>query len=250
MKRVLLASASALLLATAVAQPAAAADLPRRVAVPAAAPAYVAAVYNWTGFYIGGHLGWARVDLSESVVAAPAGFGTGTVSGRDDGFLFGGQIGFNYQINQFVIGVEGTLSGVDIGSSGTIVTTAGGTTFTTTGTTNVDWIATLAARFGVAFGNTLLYAKAGVAWMDWSSTATGTTTTGGLVTTVGTVSGGRTETGYVLGAGVEYGFTPNWSAKLEYNFLDFGTERRTAGGFTVDNDLTTHLVKAGINYRL
>jgi outer membrane immunogenic protein len=248
MKRVLLASASALMLA-AVAQPAAAADLPRRVAVPAAAPAYVAAVYNWTGFYIGGHLGWARVDLSESVVAAPPGFGTGTISGRDDGFLYGGQIGFNYQINQFVIGVEGTLSGADIGNSGTMVTTAGGTTFTVAGTTNVDWIATLAARFGVAFGNTLVYGKAGVAWMDWSSTATGTSTTGGVVTTVGTVSGGRTETGYVLGLGVEYGFTPNWSAKLEYNFLDFGTERRTAGGFTVDTDLTTHLVKAGINYR-
>src|SRR5262245_2181171 len=73
MKRVLLASASALMLA-AVALPAAAADLPRRAAPAPVAPAYVVAVYNWTGFYVGAHVGWGRVDLSSTVVA-PAGLG-------------------------------------------------------------------------------------------------------------------------------------------------------------------------------
>jgi outer membrane immunogenic protein len=246
MKRVLLATAG--ILAIAAVSSASAADLPARY--PTKAPAYVAQVYNWTGFYVGAHLGWARVDLSETVVAAPAGFGTGTVSGRDDGFIYGGQVGFNYQIGQFVLGVEGQLSGADIGSSGTVVTVvAPATTLTVTGTSSVDWMATLAARFGVAFGNALFYGKAGFAWMDWSSSAVGTSTTGGVVTTIGTTTGGGTETGYMLGVGLEYGFTPNWSAKIEYNYLDFGNERRTGGGFTVDSDLTTHLVKAGINYR-
>jgi outer membrane immunogenic protein len=246
MKRVLLASVGILAMAVG---SAAAADLPARGPMPAKAPAYMAPIFTWTGFYVGGHLGWARVDLTETVVSAPAGFGTGSVSGRDDGFLYGGQIGFNYQINQFVIGVEGQLSGTDIGSAGTSSVTAGGTTFTVTGSTNVDWIATLAARFGVAFGQSLLYAKVGGAWLDWSSTATGTSTTAGVVTTVGTVTGGATETGWMVGLGFEHAFTPNWSAKIEYNYLDFGTERSTGGGFVLDTDLTTHLVKAGINYR-
>src|SRR5688500_16482122 len=107
MKKLLLAGVGVIAMATA----AMAADLPVR---GPAAPAYVAQAYNWTGFYVGAHLGWARVDLSETVVAAPAGFGTGTVSGRDDGFIYGGQVDFNYQIGQFVIGVEGQLSGADI----------------------------------------------------------------------------------------------------------------------------------------
>ena len=243
MQKLLLAGVGVVAMATA----ATAADLPARM--PAKAPAYVAQVYNWTGFYVGAHLGWARVDLSETVVAAPAGFGTGTISGRDDGFIYGGQVGFNYQIGQFVLGIEGQLSGADIGSSGTTVAVVGPTTFTVTGSSGIDWMATLAARFGVAFGNALLYGKAGFAWMDWSASAIGTSTTAGVVTTVGTVTAGGTETGYMLGFGLEYGFTPNWSAKIEYNYLDFGNERRSGGGFTVDSDLTTHLVKAGINYR-
>ena len=246
MKRVLLASVG--ILAIAAVSSASAADLPRGPMV-AKAPAYVSQVYNWTGFYVGAHLGWARVDASETVVAAPAGFGTGTVTGRDDGFIYGGQAGFNYQVGQFVFGIEGDLSGADIGSRGTTVAVVGPTTFTVTGTNSIDWMATLAARFGVAFGNALIYGKAGFAWMDWSASAIGTSTTGGVVTTVGTVTSGGTETGYVLGLGLEYGFTPNWSAKIEYNYLDFGSERTTAGGFTVDSDLSTHLVKAGINYR-
>jgi outer membrane immunogenic protein len=233
MKRVLLATVGVLALATASAS---AADLPVRGAYPTKAPAYVAQVYNWTGFYLGAHVGWGRVDL-DSTVIAPAGLGT--VGDSQSGFLGGGQVGFNYQIGQFVIGVEGDIAWTDIGRTSTV--TGGGVTITES--TNVDWIATLAGRLGYAFGPALLYVKGGVAWMDWSSRVTAT---GALV---GTATGGNTETGYVLGAGLEYAFTPNWSAKLEYNYLDFGTERTTAGGLIVDTDLTTHVVKAGVNYR-
>jgi outer membrane immunogenic protein len=233
MKRVLLASVGVLALATASAT---AADLPARGAYPTKAPAYVAQVYNWTGFYVGAHVGWGRVDLTSTVIA-PAGFGSAGDS--QSGFLGGGQVGFNYQVGQFVFGVEGDIAWTDIGR--TTTTTFGGTTIVDS--SNVDWIATLAGRLGYAWGPALLYVKGGVAWMDWSASAVAT---GAFV---GAATGGNTETGYVIGAGLEYGFTPNWSAKLEYNYLDFGTERVATGGLIVDTRLDTHIVKAGINYR-
>jgi outer membrane immunogenic protein len=239
MKRVLLASVG--ILAIAAASSASAADLPARGPMVAKAPAYMAQVYNWTGFYVGGHLGWARVDLNSTIIAAPAGFTTGTLGGSSQsGFLGGGQAGFNYQVGQFVFGVEGDIAWTDISRTTVVGPIAG---ITLRETSKVDWVATLAGRLGYAWGPALLYVKGGVAWMDWSTTATAT----GAV--VGTATGGNTETGYVLGAGLEYGFTPNWSGKLEYNYLDFGTERVTGAGFTVDTSLRTHIVKAGINYR-
>jgi outer membrane immunogenic protein len=239
MRRVLLAGASALSLA-AFAQSASAADLPARTAYPAKAPAYIASVYNWTGFYVGGHVGWGRVDLTSTVVAPP---GFGSVGDDQSGFLGGGQVGFNYQVGAWVFGVEGDIAWTDIGR--TTTTTFGGVTIADSN--SVDWIATVTGRVGYAFGpagNALLYVKGGVAWLDWSARST--------VTGFGpafAVTGGNTETGWTVGAGFEYGFTPNWSAKIEYNYLDFGTERTAGGGVVIDTDLTTHIVKAGINYR-
>jgi outer membrane immunogenic protein len=238
MKKLLLAGVG--VLALTFAAPATAADLPARM--PAKAPVYVAPVFSWTGFYVGGHLGWARIDLDSATLG----------SGSDDGFIYGGQVGFNYQINQFVIGVEGQLSGADIGSAATVGVAPG---LVATASAGVDWMATLALRFGVAFGNSLLYAKVGAAWMDFGWNAAVSTTPGGVV--LATAGGGATETGWMLGAGFEYAFTPNWSAKIEYNYLDFGGATRTVTGtflgapfaFTDNVDLTTHLVKVGINYR-
>lgn len=246
MKKLLLASVGVVAMATA----ATAADLPARM--PAKAPAYVVPLYNWTGFYIGGHLGWARVDLDSTLVGPIGPFPAGTgFGGRDDGFIYGGQIGFNYQVSQWVFGIEGQLSGTsDIGRNGTNTGLFLGTPFSANSTASVDWIATLAGRIGVAVGpagNILIYGKGGVAWMDWSvcgsTTFLGVTTGGGC--------GGSTETGWMVGVGAEYGFTPNWSAKIEYNYLDLGTQRTTfaAGGPVIDTDLTTHIVKVGINYR-
>jgi outer membrane immunogenic protein len=252
MKKLLLAGVGVFALSAAV--PATAADLPARM--PAKAPAYVAPIFSWTGFYVGGHVGWARVDLTETISAAPAGFPTGSFGDDESGFIYGGQIGFNWQINQFVIGVEGQLSGADIGRTVTITAApgvgapAGTATITATGTASVDWIATLAARFGVAFGQSLLFAKVGAAWLDWSSSASATAfTAGGLVLATAAATGGGTETGWMVGLGFEHAFTPNWSAKIEYNYMDFGDSRTGAAGLVVDTDLTTHLVKVGVNYR-
>lgn len=218
MKKLLLASVGVVAMATA----ATAADLPARM--PVKAPAYVAPLYNWTGFYLGAHLGWAWADFDGL---------------KDNGFIGGGQLGYNYQMGQFVIGVEGDISWSDIGESATGFV---GLVPVTVSVKN-DWLGSVAARLGVAVGaggNILLYAKGGVAWTDWSVSATALGTT---------VSIGDTATGYVLGAGIEYGFTPNWSAKLEYNYYDFDGSSLTVAGVTSNYDLSHHVVKAGINYR-
>jgi outer membrane immunogenic protein len=218
MKKLLLASVGVVAMATA----ATAADLPARY--PTKAPAYVVPLYNWTGFYLGAHVGWGWADFD---------------GGKDNGFVGGGQLGFNYQINQFVIGVEGDVSWTDIGES---VTGFVGAVPLTVSLTN-DWIATLAARAGVAVGatgNVLLYVKGGVAWTDWSVSATALGVTASV---------GDTATGYILGAGIEYGFTPNWTAKLEYNYLDFNGSSLTLAGVTTNYDLSHSVVKVGVNYK-
>jgi outer membrane immunogenic protein len=230
MKRLLLASVG--LVALGIAVPASAADLPRRG--PAVAPVAVAPIYNWTGFYIGGHIGWGQAE--HDVVFDPIfGFGTTTLSGDSaDGFLGGGQVGFNWQTGVFVFGVEGQFSWTDLSRSDTFL----GATFTR----DVNWLATIAGRLGIASANWLFYAKGGVAFMDWDASL--------FVPGFGTGSVGDTETGWMVGVGIEYGFTPNWSAKIEYNFNRF---EDVAGGFFagtgIHNDVDIHVVKGGINYR-
>ncbi len=211
-----------------------AADLPVAPAAP---------VFSWTGFYIGGHVGWGRAELEETLVTAFPPFVAGTTFGDSESdFLAGGQAGFNYQIGQFVLGIEGQISWTHIGRS--TVTTIGGVTLTDD--VNLNWVATVAARFGFAFGNALLYAKGGVAFADWS--ANFRTSNFGTI-----VNAGDTETGWMVGGGLEYSFAPNWSAKIEYNFMSFDLDRSnfTFGGVTsaIDHDLDVHVVKAGINYR-
>jgi outer membrane immunogenic protein len=234
MKRSLLAGLGALVLGFAV--PASAADLPRRG--PAVAPVAVAPIYNWTGFYIGGHVGWGRGE-SDFHLDPAFGFGSGSILTLEgDGFLGGGQVGFNYQVGTFVFGVEGQFSWTDISHS--ISATDFGITASLT--TESNWIATIAGRLGVAFGNALFYGKGGVAFLDWTTTA--------CVTGFGCASAGDTETGWMVGVGLEYGFTPNWSAKIEYNFNQFDdVARNIFAGTGLENDVEFHVVKFGINYR-
>jgi outer membrane immunogenic protein len=181
-------------------------------------------------FYIGAHVGAAWVDLDETTIAAaPAGFPSGRLSNHDRGFVYGGQVGFNWHIGRFVIGPEGQLSGADFGRR-SITTDAGiaAVPFAFARRFDVDSIATLAGRFGITFDQILVYGKAGAAWLD---------------------PRGKSESGWMAGLGAEYAFTRNWSAKVEYNFLDFGSDRFAGNGFATERDLNMHLVKLGINYR-
>ena len=215
--------------ATVLSSAAIAADISRPVykAPPAGA---LPVSYDWTGFYVGGHVGygWAKKDWTDS-------FGLFDVSHDANGFLGGGQVGYNYQIGQFVLGVEGDFSGSGISGS----TTALGSNFNT----NVDWTATVTGRLGVAFDRWLVYGKGGAAWAhDRFSTNFYTFPASTEVT--------DTRIGWVAGAGVEYAFAPQWSAKLEYNFMDFGTRVVSfAPGSSTDIDQQVHAIKLGVNYK-
>jgi outer membrane immunogenic protein len=205
-----------------------AADL-RRPAV--AAPAYVSPPYNWTGFFIGAHIGggWTNKEFFDPV------FGIrGDVDA--DGFLGGVQIGYNWQTGPWVFGIEGQFSWADLSGSA-----IGGF-----GSVEVDYLGSIAGRIGYAWDRVMLYVKGGGGYAHdrYNVTALGVA----LAT-----ADSDTRWGWMLGAGLEYGFTPNWSMKIEYNYMDFGSDSVSfasiVGPFTLDIDQQIHVVKAGINYR-
>lgn len=211
-----------------------AADIARPVykAPPAGA---LPVAYDWTGFYVGGHVGygWAKKDWQDS-------FGLFNLSTDPNGLLGGGQVGFNYQIGQFVLGAEGDFSwsGIKGGTTLLGVVPPLGASFNT----NVNWTSTVTGRLGIAFDRWLVYAKGGVAWANdkFSTNAY----------TPGTIEVTDTRIGWTAGAGVEYAFAPAWSAKLEYNYMDFGDKAVSftpATSTTVDQQI--HAVKLGINYK-
>jgi len=229
MKKFLLSTAALMVLGTA---SAVAADLPARTYTKAPPPAY-APVYNWTGFYLGGHIGAA--------FGGDDGFATNIVgltgTSRDAAFLGGGQIGANYQFApNWVLGIEGQISAL----------TDNERTFTApTGDfirDRSDWLASVTGRLGYTWGPGLLYVKGGVAFRD----------DGGLGVTAGFAPAAtdKESTGWTVGGGLEYMFAPAWSANVEYQYYNFGTTNvATNGGLgalSYKDDI--HTVKVGINY--
>jgi outer membrane immunogenic protein len=202
---------------------ASAADL-GRAPVYKAPPAPAPVAYNWTGLYIGGHLGygWGTDGFSDPTV------GTGDID--VDGFLAGAQLGYNWQVGSWVFGLEGdwSWSNGDGSVAGPL-----GSTFTA----DRNWYATATARVGYAWENWLWYVKGGAAWADTDYSL--------VIPGVIAASGGDTRSGWTVGAGVEWALAGNWSAKVEYNYLDFSDESIAGASFDSQN----HLVKVGLNYR-
>jgi outer membrane immunogenic protein len=207
------------------------------VAVPVykAAPAPVALPVNWTGFYVGVHLGgaWGTKEMTDPF------FGKSLANASVNGFLGGGQIGYNYQTGWVVLGVEGDLSAADITGSGPFE--GGPDTFTS----KTDWLATVTGRIGGTVDHALLYVKGGAAWAHDKYS---------IDFFPGSASGSETRFGWVFGGGVEYAFTPKWSGKIEYNYMDFGNKGVDfcEGGQceTFDIRQRIHAVKVGLNYKL
>jgi outer membrane immunogenic protein len=245
MKRLLLTTVSALALISA--RPGLAADLPTRMPVKAApAPARV---FSWTGCYLGGHVGWGWGR--KTVADTPNGdlvdfFVPGTVTSMDvntNGFLGGGQIGCDYQFaTNWVVGVEGNFSWADISGSSTLPDFTGATV---TADAKTDWLASVTGRLGYAWDHWLLYAKGGAAWAHDKYNFT---------SYLGTWAASETRSGWTVGGGLEWAFADNWSAKLEYQYYDFGNRDVTF----VSPGLTTNVenikqqiqtVKLGLNYR-
>lgn len=239
------------------AAPVFAADLPARMSVKA--PADVVSVFNWTGLYIGAHVGYGWSDHDVTGVTASAAFPAGFVfpTSHPSGIIGGGQIGYNYQIQHWVIGIEGDGSAADMSGSVRAFSPLIAGRYSDLHT-KFDWIATLTGRLGFAANNWLFYGKGGAAWAHSKG---GSETFTGAGVLVATTSPSGTGTGWTVGAGTEYAFSNNWSAKLEYNYIDLGRKTTTTpalntpafGGATnlidFDRGNKIHLVKVGINYR-
>jgi outer membrane immunogenic protein len=222
MKRILLTSLSLAAIAAAATQ-AMAADLPRQL--PVKAPAYVAPYYNWTGFYLGINGGWGFGHSNWN--------GAGTGSFNTNGGLIGGTAGYNWQLGQAVLGLEGDGDWSGINGSTTNSVCPGGCK------TSNNWLATARGRLGYAADRWMPYVTGGAAFGDIKASIPGFT---GVDTT---------KAGWTVGAGVEVAIAGPWTAKLEYLFVDLGNAKcAVCGPSSPDNvSLKENIVRGGINYR-
>jgi outer membrane immunogenic protein len=213
---------------------AAAADLPPARMPAAVAPvAYAPPVYNWTGFYIGGNIGGGFADSRWSDP-----FGGSHNKFTDSGFLGGGQIGYNAQYNWLVLGVEGDFDWTNLKGSGT-------DSLGNSINTKTEWTSTATGRIGAAFDRLLVYGKGGVAFAHDHSALNDVFG--------GSASTSQTRTGWTAGAGLEYALDRNWSAKVEYDYLGFGSQTLNLATpalptYASNASLNVQEVKAGINY--
>ena len=258
----LLLSATALVALTAAAS---AADLPSRYAPTPAVAA--APVFTWTGFYAGVNAGYVWGD-TEVVLSAPspdffgalevAGFGRNSNEGS---FTGGAQIGYNYQIGAAVVGLEADINYLNLNDHYEAIEAEAfaGTTFRDTlrAGHKVQWFGTLRARLGFTPAERLLvYATGGLAYGSVKSHTSFASDIGG--TTLVSFNGSNSDTrwGWAIGAGTEYAFTNNLSAKVEYLYVDLDSKHYAATSpefpgvaYSVKDETKFHVVRAGLNYR-
>jgi opacity protein-like surface antigen len=254
MRKLLFAQAAAL--AVTMAGPAVAADMPLRAATP------FAERFNWTGCYLGGHLGggFARKDITDPVQLvqdqdpfAGAGATTGitTASPSPTGVVIGGQIGCDYQFApSWVVGIEGSASGSTMKGS-TIVGLPLGSPDTALVQAKTDFLTSVTARLGYAFDNVLVYAKGGVALA-----ADRYDVTGSFVGTPFGFEGLENRIGWTAGGGVDWAFSRHWSASIEYDYYGFGHRNALMFDSTnvlagiVDVKQSIQVVKVGLNFHV
>jgi outer membrane immunogenic protein len=229
------------LVAVGMAAPAVAADLPQRAYTPA--PVMMASVYDWTGFYIGANGGygssrncWGAVTGANVVVND----GCNSMSGG----VLGGQAGYRWQAGQFVFGLEGQGDWANMrGSLVSLVNPA------LTNSAKVTGLGLITGQVGYAWNAALLYVKGGAAMT--SNNLLQATTIGGIGLNYAT----STRWGGSIGAGFEYGFTPNWSAGIEYDRLIMGNANNSfsvpAGAAAVVNRISqdVDMVTVRVNYK-
>jgi outer membrane immunogenic protein len=243
-KVVLIASCSYLLLAPGAVDrgAAAAADLDWRSDrsmkdEPVIVPRYP---FSWTGFYIGGNLGYGW-GSSSTIGQAGAPFnGNDGFTVNPSGWLGGLQAGYNWQIDNLVFGLEG-----DLGSIGADDSQSSATAFTKA---EYGTYGTLTARLGFVDERWLFYLKGGAAFANIENTAGAIA--GGVVDPTDLTRSDETRGGWTIGSGAEFAFQPNWSMKIEYLYMDFGGDTsRNADGDTFRHENDIHTIKVGVNYR-
>lgn len=200
-----------------------AADMPRPIYKGVRS---VVAYYNWTGFYVGINGGYA---WGTSEWTTPA------INTSPSGWLIGGTLGYNYQMGSVVLGIEGDFDYADVRG-----TAACGAFVCETKTT---YLGTIRGRLGYAFDRFMPYVTGGGAYGDIKASSTDPATTGGSAS----------KFGWTVGGGLEYAFLGNWSAKIEYLYVDLGTfncgATCTIGPLHNEISFNEHIVRAGLNYK-
>lgn len=220
MKKLLLAGVAGLAMVTG----AQAADLaaPR---MPIAG-AVVAPAFSWTGFYVGANIGYAAMNVRNTG-------GAGFVTPSGNGFAAGAQLGFNYQVNNIVLGIEGDLG--YLGISRTLP--CGNPAFNCN--SRMNWDASVRARLGIAIDRALLYVTGGLAIAEYR----GFTSTGGVF-----FRDGSTRVGWTIGAGAEFAVSGNWTVRAEYLYANYGSRNMTYDVVYPNVRVETHKVRVGVNY--
>ena len=264
MKKLLLATVAL----SALAGSALAADLPYRGAAPA--PAFVAVpVFTWSGMYVGVNAGYGFAgdgnittsgNTPVTVGNVNAGFRPATVKNEREGFVGGGQIGYNYQIGSLVLGVETDIQYTDLEKSTNFLSGRGDPAAFKS---SMDYLGTVRGRIGYAMDRWMIYATGGLAYAEVTNSAVfNNFAAPAQVQFLGSRSG--TETGYAVGGGVEYAmptFNFGGSAatfKVEYLYYNLGDRNVTVAGILPTNLSNSynskfsndgHIVRAGLNWK-
>jgi outer membrane immunogenic protein len=200
---------------------------------------------SWAGFYAGVHGGFGSGTPQTCVVSNTFGssYTCGQWTGEPgvDGGYFGGQIGYNWMLqNNLLLGVEGDASWSGISGSGTETFSPG---VSAVGNYSIDWLATLRGRLGYVMGDWMPYVTAGAAFAgaNRSTNAIG-----------GPASASATHTGWTVGVGAEWAFQPTWTFKAEYKYIDLGTENYSYPSIvntvlSIDHKL--HTFEIGVNHK-
>jgi outer membrane immunogenic protein len=226
MKKILMVSVGFAALGMA---PAVAADLAPRMYTKAP-PAAVAPIYNWTGFYAGAMGGFGKEDTGGRDAAA-----IGAISG---GFG-GGTVGYNWQIDRYVFGIEADAAAADVSTSVTGFDSDTGRNVSLE--SKLRSLGTFRGRVGVTFDQVLLYGTGGFAWANqrFSASEAGDS-----------ISDSKFRTGWAAGAGMEVMFAPHWSMKAEYLYRSLGNQAFFSGteGAVDLGKLNIHTGQVGVNY--
>jgi outer membrane immunogenic protein len=214
-----------------------AADLPQPMPPPQAPAVYVptvAPVYNWGGIYVGINGGYGFGQ------SAWNGGGLSTNHFSTSGGVVGGTLGANFQTDAFVFGLETDIDWTDINGSiggGCFANNVPGGAFSSCQTSN-NWLGTVRGRIGYAADRILFYGTAGGAYGDVKATAFG-------------VSSSQTKLGWTAGAGVEAAFADNWTARIEYLYVDLQNASCGAacGGAPVSVSFTQNLIRGGVDFK-
>jgi len=246
--------------------------------------------FSWTGFYVGANVGGAWTPSSGGsdggflfpgyivlppvagvITLIPGQTGTLAGDGRRSGVIGGGQIGYNWQVQQFVLGVEADAVGSGLkGGSASASRTVGAPLFAPAVTQTVtvdfghiDWMASFRGRAGVTVDRALFYVTGGAAVAEIGGSRTTVVNGPGIALPAGTFTatngGSATRWGWTVGGGIEWAFNPNWSLAGEYRYTDFGSRSVTftvpdgLGGVfatgTSSSRLTVEQATVRVNYR-